>query len=142
MGLDATAFPSYYEPWGYTPLESVAFGVPTVTTDLSGFGMWIKNMPGYGLESKGVAVLHRTDFNFVEVSDNLSETLEWLATVDAPTGELVALLGRNTAAEAQWSHFISYYRKAYDLALRRVAEEQATATGENPLTDELDEDDK
>lgn len=142
VGLDATAFPSYYEPWGYTPLESVAFGVPTVTTDLSGFGMWIKNMPGYGLESKGVAVLHRTDFNFVEVSDNLSETLEWLATVDAPTGELVAQSARNTAAEAQWSHFISYYRKAYDLALRRVAEEQATATGETPLTDELDEDDK
>jgi len=40
IGLDLTVFPSYYEPWGYTPLESVAFSVPTITTSLSGFGLW------------------------------------------------------------------------------------------------------
>ena len=37
IGMDATVYPSYYEPWGYTPLESVAFGIPTVTTNLAGF---------------------------------------------------------------------------------------------------------
>lgn len=140
IGLDATAFPSYYEPWGYTPLESIAFGVPTVTTDLSGFGMWIKNMANYGLEGKGVAVLHRTDFNFVEVSENLSETIEWLATTDDTTRRLMAQSAQNTASEAQWSHFISYYRKAYDLALRRAAETQVT-TPDIP-GEEFDEDDK
>ena len=41
-GLDLTVFASYYEPWGYTPLESVAFGVPTITTDKAGFGLWVK----------------------------------------------------------------------------------------------------
>ena len=35
---DLTLYPSYYEPWGYTPLESVAFKTPCITTDLSGFG--------------------------------------------------------------------------------------------------------
>ena len=39
IGMDATVYPSYYEPWGYTPLESIAFGIPTVTTDLAGFGL-------------------------------------------------------------------------------------------------------
>lgn len=43
IGMDATVFPSYYEPWGYTPLESIAFGVPTITTDLSGFGKWCES---------------------------------------------------------------------------------------------------
>ena len=40
VGLDLTIFPSYYEPWGYTPLESLAFSVPTLTTSLAGFGLW------------------------------------------------------------------------------------------------------
>ena len=40
--MDATVYPSYYEPWGYTPLESIAFGIPTITTDLAGFGLWAK----------------------------------------------------------------------------------------------------
>ena len=124
IGLDATAFPSYYEPWGYTPLESIAFGVPTVTTDLSGFGMWIKSMANYGLEGKGVAVLHRTDFNFVDVAENLSDTIRWLASTDKSTRLLMSQSAQNTASEALWSHFINYYRKAYDIALRRLAEQQ------------------
>lgn len=44
IGMDATVFPSYYEPWGYTPLESVAFHIPTVTTSLAGFGAWAKQV--------------------------------------------------------------------------------------------------
>ena len=124
IGFDATAFPSYYEPWGYTPLESIAFGVPSVTTDLSGFGMWIKNMANYGLEGKGVAVLHRTDFNFVDVAENLSDTIRWLASTDKSTRLLMSQSAQNTASEALWSHFINYYRKAYDIALRRLAEQQ------------------
>ena len=42
IGMDATVYPSYYEPWGYTPLESIAFGIPTITTNLAGFGHWAK----------------------------------------------------------------------------------------------------
>ena len=41
-GCDLGVFPSYYEPWGYTPLESAAYAVPTVTTDQAGFGLWAK----------------------------------------------------------------------------------------------------
>jgi glycogen phosphorylase/synthase len=42
IGMDITVFPSYYEPWGYTPMESIAFRVPTITSNLTGYGLWIK----------------------------------------------------------------------------------------------------
>jgi len=60
LGYDLSVYPSYYEPWGYTPLESIAFHVPTVTTDLTGFGLWIQSIrTQHGLED-GVKVIHRS----------------------------------------------------------------------------------
>ncbi|WP_302314877.1 glycosyltransferase, partial [uncultured Muribaculum sp.] len=57
IGMDATVFPSYYEPWGYTPLESIAFGVPTITTTLSGFGQWILSTEDATFSECGVNVV-------------------------------------------------------------------------------------
>ena len=59
VGMDITVFPSYYEPWGYTPLESVAFSVPTITTTLAGFGLWVDKQR----EHLGVEVIRRDDYN-------------------------------------------------------------------------------
>ena len=56
--MDITVFPSYYEPWGYTPLESVAFSIPTVTTTLAGFGIWVDKQR----EHAGVEVIRRDDY--------------------------------------------------------------------------------
>ena len=61
--IDLTLFPSYYEPWGYTPLESIAFGVPTVTSDKSGFGQWILSNFINSISACGVKVVGRTDSN-------------------------------------------------------------------------------
>lgn len=52
LGNDLSVYPSYYEPWGYTPLESVAFHVPTITTDLAGFGLWVNSLKGRYSELK------------------------------------------------------------------------------------------
>ncbi|HTE32371.1 MAG TPA: glycosyltransferase, partial [Chryseolinea sp.] len=41
-GCHLGIFPSYYEPWGYTPLECMASGIPSITSDLSGFGDYVK----------------------------------------------------------------------------------------------------
>ncbi len=77
-GTDATVFPSYYEPWGYTPLESVAFGVPTVTTSLSGFGQWaLKTSENY-FDECGVNVIGRGDSNYESVVDNIAHSIEYL----------------------------------------------------------------
>ena len=61
IGLDMTIFPSYYEPWGYTPLESLAFRIPTITTTLTGFGRWVNNE--FKKKVKGITVIPRDDFN-------------------------------------------------------------------------------
>ena len=75
IGVDATIFPSYYEPWGYTPLESVAFGVPTITTTLSGFGQWILSEKINGFLQSGVDVVHRGDYNYDQASTQIAEQI-------------------------------------------------------------------
>ena len=82
IGMDATVFPSYYEPWGYTPLESVAFGVPTITTSLSGFGQWILSAFSNDFEDCGVNVIARGDYNYDSVSHSIAQALYNLASSD------------------------------------------------------------
>ncbi len=55
-GCDLGVFPSYYEPWGYTPLESAAYAVPTVTTDQAGFGLWAQQ---WASDCNGIILLKR-----------------------------------------------------------------------------------
>ena len=64
IGNDLNVYPSYYEPWGYTPLESAAFNIPTITTDLTGFGLWVNSVLGRtGKLNDGVEVIARNDSN-------------------------------------------------------------------------------
>ena len=121
IGLDATAFPSYYEPWGYTPLESIAFGIPTITTDLSGFGQWINSRKEQGLEKSGVKVLHREDLNFVEVSENLADSILALSHCGKAQRAKIGQAATNVSLEAEWKHFIEYYAQAFHLALKKAA---------------------
>ena len=118
IGNDLCAYPSYYEPWGYTPLESVAFHVPCITTDLAGFGLWANSVKGAeSMIVDGVRTIHRSDYNFDEVADNIRETIIDFANMDDKT---VAQTRKNAAAVAEkalWKHFIKYYYEAYDVAL-------------------------
>lgn len=118
IGMDATVFPSYYEPWGYTPLESVAFSVPTVTTSLSGFGQWInRNFTG-AFEECGVAVAERTDGNYFEVVDNIARELKFLTCCDPSTEKNIKSKAKSTSGNALWSNFIKFYEEAFDIALK------------------------
>ena len=119
-GFDATVFPSYYEPWGYTPLESVAFGVPTVTTSLSGFGQWILDSFDNSFKACGVRVEERTDSNYDAVRDNISNDLHSLATASAAERTAISKAAKATASAAAWTNFISYYNTAFDIALRNA----------------------
>ncbi len=120
-GADATVFPSYYEPWGYTPLESVAFGVPTVTTSLSGFGQWVLKDFENVFDDCGVNVIGRGDSNYGSVVTNIATSLKYLALSDAPLRKKIAKAAMKTAAKAAWSEFISFYDETYDLALANAA---------------------
>lgn len=116
MGLDITVFPSYYEPWGYTPLESCAFHVPTITTSLAGFGEWAARQK----EKGGVIVIERNDSNFDEVSERIADEL---LQFDRLSKEEKAHARKQAAAiakKADWKHFFQYYRKAYDIAIKKA----------------------
>lgn len=125
IGADATVFPSYYEPWGYTPLESVAFGVPTVTTSLSGFGQWVLRLSENYFDECGVNVIGRGDSNYWDVVTNIAHSLEYLTCADKETTRHISAAARHTAAEATWGHFIKYYLEAYCIALSKAASRQA-----------------
>ena len=122
VGMDATAFPSYYEPWGYTPLESVAFGIPTVTTQLSGFGQWVISHDASTLKATGVEVLRRYDDSFIAVSQQLADTIVTLSKMSKKEKTAIDNAASKLAAEAEWKNFIVYYQQAYDIALRRAQE--------------------
>jgi phosphorylase/glycogen(starch) synthase len=72
-GCDLGIFPSYYEPWGYTPLESAAYSVPTVTTDLAGFGKWkMSRFP----DKTGVHLISRYRKTHAESQNELTNLLK------------------------------------------------------------------
>ncbi len=119
IGMDATVYPSYYEPWGYTPLESVAFGIPTITTNLAGFGLWAQKAGVSGKDIKeGVVVIDRTDFNYFEVATEITNQI--LALADMEDEKRKNMIKDNCfalAQKAEWTRFISYYKDAFSVAL-------------------------
>lgn len=118
IGKDLSVYPSYYEPWGYTPLESVAFHVPCVTTSLSGFGMWANSEKGSASNiMDGVEVIRRTDYNYSEVADRIKETLSLFSSLSAKEIEEVRTKAKKLSDKALWKNFIKYYYNAYDIAL-------------------------
>lgn len=128
LGNDLCIYPSYYEPWGYTPLEAIAFKVPCITTDLAGFGMWANSVKGaYSEIEDGVKVIHRTDYNYSEVADEIKDTV---AKFSAFTPELTKKCRDNAdklSKKALWSQFIKYYEQAYHIALSHARERQHNA---------------
>ena len=126
VGNDLCIYPSYYEPWGYTPLESIAFKVPCVTSDLAGFGLWANSEIGHtGEITDGVKVIHRTDYNYSEVADKIKDTVAEYSNFTAAQVKMSRENADKLSHKALWSNFIKYYYKAYDFALRRAEERVA-----------------
>ena len=126
LGNDLCIYPSYYEPWGYTPLESVAFKVPCITTDLAGFGLWVNKELGHAGEIEdGVKVIHRTDYNYSEVADIIKDTVSHYSNLTPKQVEACRKNAEALSKKALWSEFIKYYYEAYDIALRHAEERMA-----------------
>ena len=123
LGNDLCIYPSYYEPWGYTPLEAVAFNVPCITTDLAGFGLWANSVFGkYGEIQDGVKVIHRTDYNYSEVADMIKDTVAEYSSFTKKQVDEARKHAGELSKKALWSEFIKFYEEAYDIALRRAEE--------------------
>ena len=122
LGNDLCVYPSYYEPWGYTPLEAVAFKVPCITTDLAGFGLWANSEFGgrYGEIEDGVKVIHRTDYNYSEVADAIKDTVAKFSNLSQKEVDACRKKADALSKKALWSEFIKFYHEAYDIALRKA----------------------
>ena len=121
LGNDLCVYPSYYEPWGYTPLEAVAFKVPCITTDLAGFGLWANTVFGhYGELEDGVKVIHRTDYNYSEVADAIKDAVAKFSGMTQKEVEACRKKADALSKKALWSEFIKYYDEAYDIALSKA----------------------
>lgn len=123
IGNDLSIYASYYEPWGYTPLESVAFHVPCITTSLSGFGMWANKIKGEGQLSTlkdGVEVIPRTDYNYNEVADGIVRSLLEYAAWNKNAVNAARRNAAELSEKALWKHFIQQYYDAYDVALQKA----------------------
>ena len=133
LGNDLCIYPSYYEPWGYTPLEAVAFKVPCITTDLAGFGLWANKEFGHeGQIQDGVRVIHRTDYNYSEVADYIKDTVSAYSDFTPKEVDACRKKADQLSKKALWSKFIDYYYQAYDIALRK-AEARKTATNNSNI---------
>lgn len=118
IGMDLTAFPSYYEPWGYTPLESLAFKVPTLTTTLAGFGLWVKEH--YNMAHPGIEVVRRGDNDNAKVITAIAEWVRNYTVADGQTRVLWRQNAKSVSQIALWDNLITYYRQAYSFALEQV----------------------
>nr|WP_308532590.1 glycogen/starch synthase [uncultured Prevotella sp.] len=120
IGNDLCVYPSYYEPWGYTPLESVAFKVPCITTNLAGFGLWAnKENSGKSTIEDGVEVVYRTDYNYNEVIEEIKSAIVKYAAMDSKEANKCRNAAYKLSKKALWSKFIKHYDVAYDYALRK-----------------------
>lgn len=117
--IDMSVFPSYYEPWGYTPLESVAFGVPTVTTDKSGFGQWILKHFVNSMLACGVDVVGRTDSNYGEAACEIARQIRKYSDMTVSERKDATKAAVATADKADWKFFISAYDDAFKVATER-----------------------
>ena len=118
--MDLGVFPSFYEPWGYTPQECLGVGVPTITSDFAGFGRWA-NGAKLGADD-GVTVVARIGVRYETAVENLAAALE-LALERSPP-QLAALRERcrATADRTSWRDLFAHYLEAYASADARVDE--------------------
>ncbi len=121
-GLDLALFPSYYEPWGYTPLESVAFKVPTLTTSLAGFGKWVATH--YTKMHPGITVLERTDSNYSAVVDGTVERIREIAALSDAEKRAYMDNAKEMSEIALWKNNIVFYKQAYSKALEKIVKER------------------
>jgi len=120
IGFDLSVFPSYYEPWGYTPLESLMFSIPTVTTSLSGFGLWVRNY--FENPGNGISVVERTDDNADQVIADIRKFMTMFISLNDNDIKEAREKAHAVSRIAMWDSLVKHYFTAYDHALGHSAE--------------------
>ncbi|MEM4239997.1 MAG: glycogen/starch synthase [Candidatus Woesearchaeota archaeon] len=119
QGCHLGVFPSYYEPWGYTPLEAAALGVSSVTTDLAGFGRYIYSECKQG-KYPGIFVLKRFGRIDADIIKDLADMMEIYSKFTTHERVENKIMAQRVAATADWKFFADRYVEAHNLALDRA----------------------
>ena len=114
--FDFSVFPSYYEPWGYTPLESVALGIPTLTSDVSGFGKFVQQEC---VGNEAVTVVPRQVGDNDKVIDEIVSALRRFLSLTEKGTEQITESALQVANKLLWKDLIVSYQKAWDVALEK-----------------------
>ncbi|MBQ9312008.1 MAG: alpha-glucan family phosphorylase [Bacteroidales bacterium] len=135
-GFDLTIFPSYYEPWGYTPMESMAFGIPSITTTLAGFGLWVKE----NIETKdnALTVINRDDYNEENCINEMVKAVEYIYNSDEERKEKLKQEALYIFSQVQWKHLYSFYEKAYSTAIEKTLERKNLYVHKLPFSNNVD----
>jgi len=117
VASSAGIFPSYYEPWGYTPVETAANGALSITTDLAGFGQFLQEKTSQE-ERKGIKVLSRRERNDKEASDELADMIGDI--IDYSKTEITERKhnARKLAQMTSWEKLGNNYKKAHNKAVK------------------------
>lgn len=135
IGFDSSIFPSYYEPWGYTPMESMAFHIPSITTNLAGFGLWIEDKVKN--EKGALGVVNREDGDSRQtIIDIVNKVEESLYFNDEETQDL-RLKALEISKSTLWANLISYYEQAYDIALSKADKRLSLYLRKQPINQKL-----
>ncbi len=115
IGFDYTVFASYYEPWGYTPLESIAFKIPTITTNYAGFGDWVNN--SFELKSNPVSVITRKEGEHEEVIKSIGERI--ITFLNSDDKNVFRKETEKVLDKALWKNMKDKYLQAWDQAMEK-----------------------
>lgn len=127
--FDLALFPSYYEPWGYTPLESMAFQIPSATTDLAGYGLWLKNHP---IKNNGALIINRYNRTDQEVTQELKQWLLSMAQLPKADLKKARQEALNLSRTALWKTLSINYDHAYHHALTKAQSRHKLYTKTTP----------
>ncbi|MBN1951315.1 MAG: alpha-glucan family phosphorylase [Bacteroidales bacterium] len=139
QGCDQTVFTAYYEPWGYTPLESIAFGIPSVTTTHAGIGRWIKEE--CDANCKALSIIERKGLDDEQITGKILEAILNLMSAGKEEREKIKDKAIHLSKTALWSSLISYYHEAISMALDHVTSRAGDFVdlGEKPSEPEHEE---
>uniref|UniRef100_A0A672UQW0 Glycogen [starch] synthase n=1 Tax=Strigops habroptila TaxID=2489341 RepID=A0A672UQW0_STRHB len=118
-GCHLGVFPSYYEPWGYTPAECTVMGIPSVTTNLSGFGCFMQehvaDPAAYGI--------YIVDRRFRSPDESCNQLTQFLYRF-CQQSRRQRIIQRNRTERLSdlldWRYLGRYYMHARHLALSRT----------------------
>uniref|UniRef100_A0A452FD12 Glycogen [starch] synthase n=1 Tax=Capra hircus TaxID=9925 RepID=A0A452FD12_CAPHI len=134
-GCHLGVFPSYYEPWGYTPAECTVMGIPSVTTNLSGFGCFMQehvaDPTAYGI--------YIVDRRFRSPDDSCNQLTQFLYGF-CKQSRRQRIIQRNRTERLSdlldWRYLGRYYQHARLLTLSRAFPEKFHMEPTSPPTTE------